>query len=100
MLDGAVVIPLQSLFWNLLFEVAALLWMVDRALLSVGYFILTLTGWMSQNVFAPLLAVVSEQTGVLVGPIFLVALTVLGFTYLMAVFGRFDVVNFRSAVLW
>lgn len=100
MLDGAVVIPLQSLFWNLLFEVAALLWMVDRALLSVGYFILTLTGWMSQNVFAPLLAVVSDQTGVLVGPIFLVALTVLGFTYLMAVFGRFEVVNLRSAVLW
>ena len=28
MLDGAVVIPLQSLFWTLLFEVAALLWMV------------------------------------------------------------------------
>jgi hypothetical protein len=100
MLDGAVVIPLQSLFWTLLFEVAALLWMVDRALLSVGYFILTLTGWMSQNVFAPLLSVVSDQTGVLVGPIFLIALTVLGFTYLMAVFGRFQVVNFRSAVLW
>jgi hypothetical protein len=100
MLDGAVVIPIQTMVWNLLFELAALLWVVDRALLSVGYFILVLTGWLSQNVFAPLLAIVSDQTGVLVGPLFMIALTVLGFTYLMAVFGRFEVVNLRSAVMW
>jgi hypothetical protein len=100
MLDGAVVIPLQTTFWNLIFEIAALLWMIDRALLNVGYFIQTITGWLTQNAFAPMLAVVGEQTGALIAPVFVIAMTVLGFTYLMAVFGRFEVVNFRAAFLW
>ena len=100
MLDGAVVAPLQGLLWSLLFEVAALLWVLNRALLIVAYFLMALTGWISQQVFAPLLAVVGEQTGRLVGPVFVVAITVLALTYLLAVFGRFQVVSLRRAVLW
>jgi hypothetical protein len=100
MLDGAIIIPLQSLFWNLIFEGAALLWVVGRALLNVGYFIMVLTGWMSQNIFAPLLDVVNNQTGLLVGPLFVIAMTILGFTYMLSVFGRFEVVRMRSAVMW
>jgi hypothetical protein len=100
MLDGAIVIPIQTLVWNVLFEVAALLWLVNRALLSVGYFIMALTGWITQNAFAPLLTVISDQTGVLVGPIFVLALTILGLTYILAVFGNFEVVNLRAATLW
>jgi hypothetical protein len=100
MLDGAIIIPLQSLFWNLLFELGALLWVVGRALLNVGYFIMVLTGWVSQNIFAPLLDAVNNQLGLLVGPLFVIAMTVLGFTYMLAVFGRFNVVSMRSAVSW
>jgi hypothetical protein len=42
---------------------------VGRALLNVGYFIMVLTGWVSQNIFAPLLDAVNNQTGLLVGPL-------------------------------
>ncbi|MEO1439273.1 MAG: hypothetical protein AAFV33_02650, partial [Chloroflexota bacterium] len=100
MLDGAIIVPLQALLWGLLFELAALIWIIDRALLIVAYFIMALTGWITSQVFAPLLTVVGQQTEVLVGPVFLLAITVLAFTYLMAVFGRFHVVSLRSAVLW
>jgi len=100
MLDGAIVIPLQSMIWNLLFQIGSLMWIVGRALLNVGYFIMSLTGWITQNAFVPLLSGVSDQTSVLVGPIFVLALTVLGFTYILAVFGRFEVVDLRSAVTW
>ena len=100
MLDGAIIVPLQALLWGLLFELAALIWIIDRALLIVAYFIMALTGWITSQVFAPLLTVVGQQTEVLVGPVFLLALTVLAFTYMMAVFGKFHVVSLRSAVLW
>jgi hypothetical protein len=100
MLDGAIIIPLQAMLWGLLFEVAALLWIVDRALLLVAYFTMSLTAWITEQVFAPLLTVIGNQTEVLVGPVFVIAISVLGLTYLMAVFGRFEVVNPRSAILW
>ena len=45
MLDGAIVIPLQSMIWNLLFQIGSLMWIVGRALLNVGYFIMSLTGY-------------------------------------------------------
>lgn len=45
MLDGAIIVPLQALLWGLLFELAALIWIIDRALLIVAYFIMALTGW-------------------------------------------------------
>jgi hypothetical protein len=99
MLDGAIIIPLQSLFWNLLFELGALLWVVGRALLNVGYFIMVLTGWVSQNIFAPLLDAVNNQRVCWWVPLFVIAMTVLGFTYMLAVFGRFNVVSMRSAVI-
>jgi hypothetical protein len=100
MLDGAIIIPLQSLIWTLLFECATLLWIVDRALLNVGYFLMVLTGWITQHAFVPLLDMVGQQTENWVAPIFVIAITVLGLTYLLAVFGRFEVVNLRSAVMW
>jgi hypothetical protein len=99
MLDGAIIIPLQSLFWNLLFELGALLWVVGRALLNVGYFIMVLTGWVSQNIFAPLLDAVNNQRVCWWVPLFVIAMTILGFTYMLSVFGRFNVVSMRSAVI-
>jgi len=45
MLDGAIIVPLQALLWGLLFELAALIWIIDRALLIVAYFIPAAQSW-------------------------------------------------------
>jgi hypothetical protein len=47
MLDGAIIIPLQGMLWGLLFEVAALIWLVDRALLLLAYFTMAVTAWIT-----------------------------------------------------
>jgi len=100
MLDGAVVVPIQEMFYNILFELAAILWIMNRALLIVGYFLMAMTGWITEQVFAPLLTIVGDQTGQLIGPIFSIAMGVLAMTYILAVFGRFHVVSMRRAVMW
>ena len=64
MLDGAIIIPLQGMLWGLLFEVAALIWLLDRALLLLAYFTMAVTAWITDQVFTPLLQVVGDQTGI------------------------------------
>ena len=99
MLDTAIIPILQALY-TILHSVAAIFWWIDQAILLVGFYITALTDWLVNTAMSPLISSVSNQTMSLLAPVFVLAMTVLGITYLLAVFGTIQIVSLRSAVLW
>ncbi len=99
MLDGAILVPLLQTVYSFLYEMAAIGWGFQRALLLTGYVVMAITEWL-RSAFMPLLGALGAQTGVLLGPIFTIAMLILAGTYLMGVFLRIRVVEFRSAIVW
>jgi hypothetical protein len=100
MLDGAIVVPVMQMLYSFLYEMAAVLWGLQRAVLLTGYVVMAITDWLVNQAFTPLLSSLGAQTEVFLGPVFTIALLVLAGTYLMGVFLRIRVVEFKSAVVW
>ena len=99
MLDG-VIVPVQQMAYSILYFAAETLWGINQALLLVGYYILSITSWLSQQMFQPLLASIGNATDSLLLPVFTLAMIILAITYLLGVFGVFRVVEFKSAFVW
>ena len=99
MLDG-VIVPVQQALFSILYFIAVILWGLNNALLLVGYYVLTITSWLSEAMFQPLLQSIGNATDSLLLPIFTLAMLTLAITYLLGVFGVFRVVEFRSAIMW
>jgi predicted flap endonuclease-1-like 5' DNA nuclease len=99
MLDG-VIVPVQQALFSILYFLSVIFWGLNQALLLVGYYILTITSWLSESMFQPLLESVGNATDSLLLPIFSLAMLTLAITYMLGVFGVFRVVEFRSAVMW
>ena len=99
MLDTAIIPILQALY-TILHSIAAIFWWIDQAILLVGFYITALTDWLVNTAMSPLISSVSNQTMGLLAPVFVLAMTVLGITYLLAVFGTIQIVSMRSAILW
>src|SRR5215510_5831312 len=93
-------IQIDTLWYNLLLMLAALQWEALRAFIMMGYTVELLNQWLSQNAFVPLIQQTSASMSVAVSLAFLIALLVLGITYLLASVIRLSVVELRSAVLW
>ena len=100
MLDGSIVKPIMQLAYRLVLELGAFLWWIDRSILLVGYYVLALTDWLTQSAFSPLLTGVATMTSGIAANMFVLAMMVLAFTYLLAVFFRLNVVDPKSAFLW
>lgn len=99
MLDG-VIVPVQQALFSILYFISVILWGINQALLIVGYYLLTITSWLSESMFQPLLESVGNATDSLLLPVFTLAMLTLAITYLLGVFGVFQVVEFRSALTW
>jgi|GEM_PF-3039253 len=99
MLDG-VIVPVQQALYSILYFIAVTLWGINQALILVGYYLLTITSWLSESMFQPLLESVGNSTDSLLLPVFTLAMLTLAITYLLGVFGVFRVVEFRSAITW
>jgi len=99
MLDG-VIVPVQQALFSILYFISVILWGLNQALLLVGYYILSITSWLSESMFRPLLESVGNSTDSLLLPVFTLAMLTLAITYLLGVFGVFRVVEFRSAITW
>lgn len=99
MLDG-VVVPVQQALFSILYFISVILWGINQALLIVGYYLLTITSWLSESMFQPLLESVGNATDSLLLPVFTLAMLTLAISYLLGVFGVFRVVEFRSAITW
>jgi hypothetical protein len=93
-------IAIDTFWYNLLLNLAGLHWGLLRGFIMMGYIVEVINRWLAQNAFSPLIQMTSDTLEVAVGLAFLVALFVLGITYLLAAIIRLDVVSPRSAIVW
>ncbi|QPC80916.1 hypothetical protein G4Y79_14500 [Phototrophicus methaneseepsis] len=100
MLEGAIVVPVMQLVYSVLFEVGAVVWGLQRAFLLTGYVVMSMTDWLVSQAFTPLLTALGAQTEIFLVPTFTIALLVLALSYLIAMFLRVRVVEFKSALIW
>ncbi|MCK6580677.1 MAG: hypothetical protein L6Q98_21505 [Anaerolineae bacterium] len=93
-------IQIDTLWYNLLFSLAGMGWSLQRAFLMMGYTIELMNQWLVDNAFTPLITQTNASLQVAVSLSFVVALLVLGITYLLAAFARMRVVEPKNAIAW
>lgn len=93
-------IQIDTLWWNLMYALAGMGWSLQRAFLMMGYTIELLNQWLVDSAFTPLIAQTNASLQVAVSVSFIVALLVLGVTYLLAAFARIRIVEPKSAIAW
>jgi hypothetical protein len=91
---------LDELQYNLIVMLAGVQWSLQKALLMAGYTIKLINQFLIDNAFVPIISQTNASLRIAVGYVFIVALLVLGITYLLAAFIRLEVVSPRSAILW
>jgi hypothetical protein len=97
---GGIQSALDGLVYNVAFSIAGIHWGLLPAFLMMGHVISRINLWLSDQAFSPLIAVNSSGMRVAFTMAFVVALFILGITYMISVFIRLDVVNFQSALVW
>lgn len=93
-------IQIDTLWYNLLFSLAGLGWSLERAFLMMGYTIELMNQWLVENAFTPLIAQTNASLQIAVSMAFIVALLVLGMTYLLAAVARMRIVEPKNAIAW
>ncbi len=93
-------IQIDAFYYNLLFSLASIHWSILRAFIMMGYAIELFNRWLAEKAFVPLIQQTNASLSLVVNVALIVALFVLGITYLLSVFVRLNVVEPRSALLW
>lgn len=93
-------VQIDKLWYDLLHLLAVAGWTLQKGLFMMGHAIELANLWLAQNAFAPLISQTNNQMRVTASLAFVIALIVLGITYLLAAFVKLDVVSPRSAVGW
>ncbi len=91
---------IDELQYSIIVMIAGLHWGLQKALVMCGYTIKLINNWLIENAFVPIIAQTNDSLRVAVGYVFVVALVILGITYLLAAFIRLDVVSPRNAIMW
>jgi len=91
---------IDELQYSIIALIAGIHWSLQEALLMAGYTVKLVNVWLIENAFMPIIAQTNNSLGIAVSVVFVVALLVLGITYLLAAFVRLDVVSPRSAIMW
>jgi hypothetical protein len=91
---------IDELFYSVIVLIAGVHWSLQEAVLMASYTVKLVNQWLIENAFMPIIAQTNSSLGVAVSVVFVVALLVLGITYLLAAFIRLDVVAPRSAIMW
>jgi hypothetical protein len=91
---------IDEFIYSVIVMLAGVHWSLQKALLMAGYTVKLVNQWLIENAFMPIIAQTNNSLGVAVSVVFVVALLVLGITYLLAAFIRLDVVSPRSAIVW
>src|SRR5512145_614356 len=99
LLDGLQT-QLDKLWYDILRMLAVSGWTLQKGLFMMGHAIELTNHWLINTAFAPLIQHTNDQMRVTASLSFVIALIVLGITYLLAAFVRLNVVNPRSAIGW
>jgi len=93
-------VQIDKLWYDLLHLLAVAGWTLQKGLFMMGHAIELANLWLAENAFAPLISQTNNQMRVTASLAFVIALIVLGITYLLAAFVKLDVVSPRSAIGW
>jgi hypothetical protein len=91
---------IDELFYSVIVLIAGVHWSLQEAVLMAGYTIKLINQYLIENAFMPIIAQTNNSLSLAISVVFVVALLVLGITYLLAAFIRLDVVAPRSAIMW
>jgi len=91
---------IDELFYSVIVLIAGVHWSLQEALLMAGFTVKLVNNWLIENAFMPIIAQTNNSLSLAISVVFVVALLVLGITYLLAAFIRLDVVSPRSAIMW
>lgn len=94
------ILKLDTLWYNVIYLLAAAHWGLMRGVFMMGYTIELLTQWMTTQAFSPLIQQTGDSLRVATSLAFVFALIILGLTYLIASIVRLDIVSPRNAILW
>lgn len=95
--------PLYEVFFTAILGLTNLFWGLDAILLYIAYMLHNLRIWLVMSFFSPILNMFVGEGGTLVGVIrgsFLIAVMVLGLTYIARVFFQFNLVDPQKLFLW
>ncbi len=91
---------IDTFYYNIILSLAELHWSLLRGLVLMGHTIETINQWLIEQAFAPLIQQTNASLNVAVSFAFIIALLILGLTYMLAALVRLEIVNFRSAITW
>ncbi|MBZ0315242.1 MAG: hypothetical protein K8L91_02405 [Anaerolineae bacterium] len=99
-LTQAIQFMIDGFWYDLLALHAQIQWFMMKVFFILGIVIDLMTDFMAENAFAPLITQSNSQFGIAVSMSFTIAMLVLGMSYMIAHFIRFNVVEFKSALTW
>jgi hypothetical protein len=91
---------IDAIIYDIIKFNAEALWWLIKSIIILSYQIISVDEWLSDRAFPPLIQGANEGTRIAATMTFVIALMVLGLTYLLAVWIRLDVVSPRKAFLW
>lgn len=91
---------IAEFIYSVIVMIAGVHWGLQKAVLMAGYTIKLINQWLIDHAFVPIIAQTNESLRLAVGYVFVIALLVLGLTYLLAALVRWDVVSPRQALTW
>lgn len=91
---------MDELLYSVIVTIAGVHWGIQKAILMAGYTVKLINQWLVENAFMPIIGDTNDSLRGAVNVVFVVALLVLGITYMLAAFIRLDIVNPRSALTW
>ncbi len=91
---------IDALVYDLIKYAAEAIWWLIKSILILSYQIISVDEWLSERAFPPLIQGTNSGTKMAATLTFVIALMILGLTYLLAVWIRLDVVSPRKAFLW
>lgn len=91
---------IDEFIYNLIVLIAGVHWSLQEAVIMAGYTIKLINQWLIENAFVPIIAQTNDSLRIAVSYVFIIALLVLGLTYMLAALVRLDVVSPRNAITW
>ena len=93
-------VQMDTFWYDFLLSIASLQWNLLRGLIMMGYTIELVNNWLIENAFIPLITQTNSSLSLAMNLAFVIAMLILGITYLLAAFVRLEIVNLRSAIQW
>ncbi|MAS35348.1 MAG: hypothetical protein CL610_15160 [Anaerolineaceae bacterium] len=91
---------IDEFIYNVIVLIAGVHWGLQKAVIMAGYTIKLINQWLIENAFVPIIAQTNDSLRLAVSYVFIIALLVLGLTYMLAALVRLDVVSPRNAITW